>query len=148
MVLAQLIVYFTFDAVIFILLLVRMIRSFSITIPASHQARWVMPLILAVMAWFLWNRYSGMFWKIESICLLVFAVEFYFVRSGLSPKGFVSGGKLYLYEKIRTCKVDWERMCLIYERDRGMAETMNFDDKHMDQAIAELRGRHIKVKNI
>lgn len=146
MVLAQLIVYFAFDAVIFLILLVRMIRSFSIKIPASHQARWVMPLILVCLTWYLINHYNGMFWKIESICLLVFAFEFYFVRSGLSEKGFITGGKLYTYDKIKACKVDWDRMCLIY--DRGRLETMNFDDKHMDEAIAAVRKHHIKVKNM
>lgn len=139
MILGQLIFYFAIDALIFILLMRKVMASRDISIQAAHQMKWVMPVILAAMIVYILKHYNGMFWKIECVCMAVYAVQFYFIRSGVSPRGFVAGGRLYPYARIRNVKADWDRLCLLFEYGGRLPETILFSEDDMDKAIAYLK---------
>lgn len=135
----QLIVYFAIDIIIFIMLMRKVLASRDIVIQAAHQMKWVMPAVLAAMIVYILRTYDGMFWKIECICMAVYAVQFYFIRSGLSKRGMVTGGKLYRYEKITSVKVSWERLSLIFEHGGRLPETILFTEDDLDRAISYLK---------
>ena len=87
-------VFYVLDGIIFVMLIIWTNNSRKVKVATKVGARWLVPLLFAAVAVYGFFRYTGVFRWSQTIALLVFAVMYYFLKSGLCEEGIVMNGAL------------------------------------------------------
>ena len=106
-------------------------NSVKIRVSAKLGYRWLVPSLFIVVLIVGLFRYQGLFTIIQSVCLLVFAVLYWFVGSGLSDEGIVLNGVLTKWEDAGEVTVKKNDCCLIF-RQKGRDTAMYFDADQLE----------------
>ena len=140
-------IFYLLDLAIFIMLLNWLRNTRKIEVHTGVGARWVIPALFIVVAVIGFFRYKDdiPFRYIETVCLVVFAVMYYNIGSGLCEEGIVNMGALVPWDSAGKVRVMDHESCIIYKWKRREA-SMYFDADKMDEVRKYLRTHGVKHK--
>lgn len=137
-------IFYILDVVLLVMLIKWTLNSRKVIVSTKVGARWLLPALFAAVAVYGWFRYTGVFRWSQSIALLVFAVMYYFLKSGLSEEGIVMNGALTRWEDAGTVTLSKNDSC-IYFRLRKRNAALYFDPEQLDEVRKFLSKRSIKT---
>ena len=138
-------IFYVLDLVIIGMLLFWHHNCKKIVIETKVGAKWLIPALFVVVAVIGFFRYADdpVFRYVQTAALLICAVLYYTVRSGLSPGGIVMMGALTKWEKAGSVSLNKKESCLIF-RLRGKTAALYFDPDQLDEVRKFLAERSVK----
>ncbi len=137
-------VFYVLDGIIFVMLIIWTNNSRKVKVATKVGARWLVPLLFAAVAVYGFFRYTGVFRWSQTIALLVFAVMYYFLKSGLCEEGIVMNGALTKWEDAGTVTLSKNDSCIFFRLKKRNA-ALYFDADQLDQVRKFLGDRAVKT---
>ncbi len=140
------ILFYVLDAVIFVMLLQWMRNGKKVKILIRPGMQWLIPAIFVAVAVFGWFRYDGLFKYIQTAALLVFAVMYYFMKSGLSDEGIVLNGALTPWDAAGKVTLSKKDHSITY-RSKRRDIALYFAPEQMEEVRKFLANRALNTKD-
>ncbi|MCH3960571.1 MAG: hypothetical protein LKF53_00590 [Solobacterium sp.] len=137
-------IFYVLDAVIFGMLIVWTVNSRKVKVATKVGARWLVPALFAAVAVVGVFRYTGVFRWTQTIALLVFAVMYYILKSGLCEEGIVMNGALTHWEDAGTVTLSKKDSCILFRLKKRNA-ALYFDPDQLDEVRGFLAARAVKT---
>lgn len=135
---------YALDIVIFVMFANMLKNSSEVELEVKVKAKWMIVAIFGALALLGFTRYEGIFRYIQTAIIIVLAIMYYNMKSGLSPKGIVLMGSLVTYEKAGTVSLSRENHCLTYKQ-KGMDAALFFDYNQYDDMKSYLQKRSVDI---
>lgn len=140
-------IFYILDLAIFLMLLQWQRNTKSIRIKApDSRSRWIIPIIFIIVAVFGWFRYTGTFRWVETILLLLFALMYWNIGSGLSEDGIVNMGALIKWEDAGKVTLNRKDSSISYDYRKSRANMyFGFDQvEEVRKFLADKATNHSK----
>lgn len=141
-------IFYVLDIIIIAMLLYWHHNCKKIVIETKVGAKWLIPALFIVVAVIGFFRYKDepVFRYVQTAALLVDAVLYYTVRSGLSEEGIIMMGSLTRWNKAGSVSLNKKESCVIFKL-RGKTAALYFDPDQIEDVrkfLAERSYKHSK----
>lgn len=138
------ILFYVLDVVIFVMLIQWTVNSRKVKVATKVGARWLVPVLFAVVAVIGFIRYNGLFQYVQTAALGIFAAMYFFLKSGLCDEGIVMNGALTTWENAGTVTLSHKDSCIQFHLKRRDA-ALYFAPEQMDEVREFLASRSVKA---
>ena len=137
-------IFYILDLIIIVMLLRWHGNCRKIRIETKIGAKWIIPAIFIVVAVIGFFKYQDdpYFRYIQTGALLLCAVLYYTMRSGLSDDGVVMMGALTKWEKAGSITLNKKESCIIFKL-RGKTAALSFDPDQLNDVRNFLAQRSV-----
>lgn len=138
-------IFYILDIVIIVMLLKWHANCRKIRVETKVGAKWLIPALFIVVAVIGFFKYEDdlVFRFVQPAVLVICAILYYTVKSGLSDDGIIMMGSLTKWEKAGSVTLNKKESCVIFKL-RGKTAALYFDPDQLDDVRKFLAERAVK----
>lgn len=135
--------FYVLDIAVFVMLIIWTKNSREVKVPSKVPAQWLVPVLFLVIGGYGFFRYAGVFKYLQTGFMVVFAVMYYFLKSGLSEKGVVMNGALTPWSTAGKITVMKKEGKVVFQTKRREV-ALYYDRDQLEEARKFLAARSVK----